>query len=265
VSTDRPRASPFEGIAANAQQTETYGIAADGTPLHWETLQPSGSGPWPFVLLIHGGGFKAGDTHLPFNACAQDVVNAGYFAASIEYRLAPPGQLLGQTSDDRFPDQTNDIELAAAAARADFRCNGKVFAIGGSAGASHPAWLAGRNVVNAAVLMSPAMQFDDPVSLQNSNFSHDVTNYAPNNLSAASPINVLASHAAPNFLMAFEQDSMPAPQYLLTVAKLAALAASFDSWLLPGQGHSFDAWPTIKSQAITFRNAHRGRLASPAG
>src|SRR6201993_359354 len=41
---------PFNGIAANVQQTETYGIAADGTPLHWETLQPSGSGPWPFVL-----------------------------------------------------------------------------------------------------------------------------------------------------------------------------------------------------------------------
>ncbi len=93
MSTDRPRASPFDGIAANAQQTETYGIANDGTPLHWETLQPSGTGPWPFVLLIHVGGFKAGDTHLPFNACAQDVVNAGYFAASIEYRLAPPGQL----------------------------------------------------------------------------------------------------------------------------------------------------------------------------
>ena len=120
-------------------------------------------------------------------------------------------------------------------------------------------------MANAAVLMSPAMQFDDPVSLQNSNFSHDVTNYAPNNLSAASPINVLASHSAPIFLMAFQQDSMPAPQYLLTVAKLAALGASFDSLLLPGQGHSFDAWPTIKDQAITFLNAHRGHLASPAG
>jgi acetyl esterase/lipase len=175
------------------------------------------------------------------------------------------GSSLGQTSDGRFPDQPNDIELPPAAARADFRCNGEVFAIGGSAGASHSAWLAGKNVVNAAVLMSPAMQFDDPVSLQNSNFSHDVTNYAPNNLSAASPINVLASHAAPIFLMAFQQDSMPAPQYLLTVAKLAALGASFDSLLLPGQGHSFDAWPTIKDQAITFLNAHRGRLASPAG
>ena len=248
---------PFNGIAANAQQTETYGIANDGTPLHWETLQPSGSGPRPFVLLIHGGGFKAGDTHLPFNTCAQDVVNAGYFAASIEYRLAPPGHLLGQMSDGRFPDQPNDIELAAMAARADPRCNGEVFAIGGSAGASHSAWLAGKHLVNAAVLMSPAMEFDDPTSLRNSNFNHDVTNYAPNNLSAASPINVLASHAAPIFLVAFQQDSIPAPRYLLTVAKLAALGVPPDSQLLPGQGHSFDAWPTIKGQAITFLNAHR--------
>jgi len=36
-----------------------------------------------------------------------------------------------------------------------------------------------KNLVNAAVLMSPAMQFDDPVSLQNSNFSHDVTKLGP--------------------------------------------------------------------------------------
>ena len=41
------------------------------------------------------------------------------------------GSSLGQTSDGRFPDQPNDIELAAMAARADFRCNGEVFAIGG--------------------------------------------------------------------------------------------------------------------------------------
>src|SRR5438132_7630438 len=208
----------FLSRTAISQQIETYGIADDGTPLHWKILLPSGSGPWPFALAIHGGGFKSGDPGLPFNVCAQDLVNAGYFVACPEYRLAPPGQLVGQTSDGRFPDQTNDVMLAVAKAKADLRCNGEVFAVGGSAGASHSAWLAGKHLVNAAVLMSPAMEFDDPTSLRNSNFNHDVTNYAPNNLSAASPINVLASHSAPIFLVAFQQDSMPAPQYVLTVA-----------------------------------------------
>jgi len=224
----------------------------------------AGVAPWPFALAIHGGGFKSGDPGLPFNVCAQDLVNAGYFVACPEYRLAPPGQLVGQTSDGRFPDQTNDVMLAVAKAKADLRCNGEVFAVGGSAGASHSAWLAGKHLVNAAVLMSPAMQFNDPVSLKNSNFNHDVNNYAPNNLSAASPLGMLTTNDSPIFVAAYQQDSMPAPQYNLTVADLVRLGAPHNSLLLAGQGHSFDMWPTIKDQAIAFLNAHRGHHESNA-
>ena len=41
-------------------QTEVYGTASDGTVLHWVVYQPSTPGPWPTVLVIHGGGFIDG-------------------------------------------------------------------------------------------------------------------------------------------------------------------------------------------------------------
>ena len=102
-------------------QTEVYGTASDGTVLHWVVYQPSTPGPWPAVLVIHGGGFFAGspDSSLESVVCAQDLAAAGYIAFSIEYRLAPPGALPGQISDGRFPDQSDDVKLAMRTARAD--------------------------------------------------------------------------------------------------------------------------------------------------
>ena len=67
-------------------------------------------GPWPAVLVIHGGDFYTGspDSSMESIVCAQDLTAAGYIAFSIEYRLAPPGALPGQISDGRFPDQTDN-------------------------------------------------------------------------------------------------------------------------------------------------------------
>ena len=139
---------PFSGIrrlhfvsagtssSDSTTQTEVYGTASDGTVLHWIVYQPSTPGPWPTVLVIHGGGFNAGspDSSSESITCGQDLAAAGYIAFSIEYRLAPPGALHGQTSDGRFPDQSDDVKLAVRTARLDPRCNGQVGAVGGSAG-----------------------------------------------------------------------------------------------------------------------------------
>ena len=48
----------------------------------------SGDGPFPTILLIHGGGFRAGDRHGYDGLCLR-FAQQGYVAATVEYRLAP--------------------------------------------------------------------------------------------------------------------------------------------------------------------------------
>jgi NAD(P)-dependent dehydrogenase (short-subunit alcohol dehydrogenase family) len=120
---------------------EVYGIAPDGTELQWVVYTPTGRGPWPAVLVIHGGGFKGGGP-ASCAIAALDLADAGYIAYAIEYRLAPNGLIAGQVSDGRFPQQSDDVKMAVRAARADPRGNGQVGAVGGSAGGYHTAFVA---------------------------------------------------------------------------------------------------------------------------
>jgi len=233
-------------------QIEQYGTADDGTPLHWTVVLPGTSGTHTGILLIPGGEFKL--LHpIPLNV-SQDLANANYLVFNqVEHRTAPHGKKLpGQMSTGQFPDQTNDVTIAANAARTDPRSNGKVFVIGGSSGASHAEWLGALALVDAAVLFSPATQYDDPVSLQDSQFANDVNNYAPNNLAAASPDSVLMTTSAPIFIASFSQDEIPAPQYNLAVAKLTSLGIPFQAILISGRGHAYAAWSHVKSQVLAF-------------
>lgn len=52
---------------------------------------PIGDGPFPAVLMIHGGGWSAGDRS-EYSDAAKRLARSGYVTASIEYRLTPAGQ-----------------------------------------------------------------------------------------------------------------------------------------------------------------------------
>lgn len=47
-----------------------------------------GDGPFPAILCIHGGGFRAGDRH-GYDALCLRLARRGYVAITIDYRLAP--------------------------------------------------------------------------------------------------------------------------------------------------------------------------------
>ncbi|MDQ3545412.1 MAG: alpha/beta hydrolase, partial [Verrucomicrobiota bacterium] len=159
----------FAGRSGDNSPTasEVYAFASDGTPLQWTVYTPSGTGPWPAVLVIHGGNFYGGDpSDNGVVTCAQDLADAGYIAFAITYRLAPPGSIPGQRSTGQFPEQYDDVHLAVAAARADQRSNGQVGAVGGSAGATHASWTAitgtpGADKLDVGVCLSGAYDFAD--------------------------------------------------------------------------------------------------------
>ncbi len=167
--------------------------------------------------------------------CARALAESGYLAFSISYRLAPPGLIPGQKSTGQFPEQYDDVHLAVAAARNDPRSNGKVGAVGGSAGATHGVWCAATGVpgvdrLDAVVGLSGAYDFAD--------FSPDpglkffietVTNYVDvpetdtRALRAASPAWVVTADVAPLYLIDSEEDTMPSVQLENLVTHLTAV------------------------------------------
>lgn len=255
---------------------EVYGLAPDGTELHWVVYTPTTPGPWPAVLVIHGGGFKGGGP-ASGAACALDLANAGYLALSMEYRLAPNGGLVGQTSDGRYPQQTDDVKMAIRAARADARCNGQVGAVGGSAGGHHTAYCSvtgtkGDDRLDVGVSLSGAYDFTDFSGDPNINtFINDVTNYVGVTefetaaLLAASPVNFVDTQAAPLFLINSEQDTMPFSQLADMTTRLDSLGiTAYQQLTLPGSLHSFDYWSLVKDQVIAFLDARFAGVPFPS-
>ena len=284
------RAAPRLGCAAPV--IEQYGIGGT-TPLRWKAFVPNDRLKHPAVIVIHGGGFYSGD----FNDLEtdQDLVCAGFCVFDIEYRLAPPGRLRGQGRDlGRYPEQTDDVATAIRAARSPARgsvafgrVNGKVGAVGGSAGGSHAAYCAaaptlGGDQFDAAVLLSGAYDFHDPASLIDTRcatFGSDVRNYVGclpgpacdgngGLLDLASPYRRFTRSSSPVFIVASNLDPMPPNQFTILVNLVASIGVPNCEHSLiiqtPGPdgctGHSFDLWPDVSAQAIAFLN---GFLQTP--
>ncbi len=64
--------------------------------------RPQGNGPFPAVLCIHGGGFRAGSRD-GYNGLIKRLAERGYVAATCSYRLAPKYQ---------FPAAVHDVKAA---------------------------------------------------------------------------------------------------------------------------------------------------------
>jgi len=80
---------------------------AGGTPLRLDLVTPSGDGPHPVVVLVHGGGWRAGEkAHLDVES--RVLAGLGYAAATVDYRLVP----------HRFPAAVADVRCAVRWLRA---------------------------------------------------------------------------------------------------------------------------------------------------
>ena len=68
-----------------------------------------GTGPFPAVICIHGGGFRAGSRE-GFNGLCLQLAEKGYVAVTVSYRLAPKYQ---------FPGAVHDVKAAVRWLRAN--------------------------------------------------------------------------------------------------------------------------------------------------
>lgn len=100
-----------------------------GESLQLNLARPkTGTGPFPAILCIHGGGFRAGKRD-SYDALCLKLADHGYVAATVTYRLAPKHQ---------FPAAVHDTKAAVRWLRANagkYHINSdKIGVTGGSAG-----------------------------------------------------------------------------------------------------------------------------------
>jgi len=72
----------------------------DGVPLRAEVYVPRGAGPFPGVVVIHGGAWCVGSRY-QLGRAAGEMAAHGYTAVAIEYRLAPKHKFPAQLEDCR--------------------------------------------------------------------------------------------------------------------------------------------------------------------
>lgn len=143
---DPPEEPVLPGASVLPAVYQPSNYSSDPTTLRRAIFKPTGTGPWPAVVLIHAAQYRGGGVLEPQELldAASDLNTAGYIVFSVDHRLAPPGLIKNQPShlgvaSGRPPQQTNDIKQQILAARAHSKCNGTVFVIGGSSGAAHAA------------------------------------------------------------------------------------------------------------------------------
>lgn len=122
-------------------------LTVGGIQLRMDVRIPEGSGPFPVVLVVHGGAFVQGEkTQGNVVEWAKTLAANGFVSAAVDYRLT--GQFI---SPPAFPGPVQDLKCAIRVLRAQasrFRINiDKVFVLGGSAGGYFASMLGATNGV----------------------------------------------------------------------------------------------------------------------
>ncbi len=139
---DQP-APPSMRTAYTVERDLVYTPADWPQPLLADVYRPQGDGPFPSVLLIHGGAWKRGD-RAQVEGLAERIAARGYLVVNITYRLVPAYI---------YPAQLHDVQQALRWMREQGAQHGidasRIATFGYSAG-GHLAALAGQVANDAA-------------------------------------------------------------------------------------------------------------------
>ncbi|MSR59151.1 MAG: alpha/beta hydrolase [Planctomycetaceae bacterium] len=248
----------------------------DGQHLQLNLARPkAGNGPFPAIICIHGGGFRAGHRD-GYNALCLKLAEHGYAAATVSYRLAPKYQ---------FPAAVHDVKAAVRWLRANagkYSIDPKrVGSTGGSAG-GHLAQFLG---VTAGV---PMFEGEGDHLDQSSHVDCVVNVYGPSDFTKSYGKSVDAAEVLPLFLggnleTARHKHILSSPLYWVTpqsaptlcihgtedkyvayeqaewlIERLKAADVESELLTLPGAGHGFKGDDAVKADQalIVFFDKH---------
>jgi len=240
--------APTRGLAADFHDVQYE--KADGVSLMLDAHIPDGQGPFPAAILVHGGGWVAGDKQQYITYIFQPLTDAGFAWFSINYRLAP---------QFRFPADAEDVEAAiryvkANAGKYNVDIN-RLVLIGESAGGHLVSYVGARNrpdsSVSAVVSMYGIHDFIAAAAAWKP-FPHEVLDLfgikavnvdtAPF-LIRASPVFYISKDMPPFLLMHGSKDEdVPYEQSVEMCEKMRHAGAHCDLITIEGAPHGMDHW-----------------------
>jgi len=224
--------------------------AIDGVQLTVDVHLPNGAGPFPAAILVHGGGWVAGDKQQYITYIFEPLSNAGFAWFSINYRLAP---------NYTFPADAEDVEEAirwvkANAAKYHVDTN-RIALIGESAGGHLVSFVGARQAPGtrvAAVVSMYGIHDFISASLQWKPIPTEImqlfgikavdADTAPV-LIRASPVTYVKKEMPPFLLMHGSKDEdVPYEQSVEMCQKMKQSGASCELITIEGAPHGMDHW-----------------------
>lgn len=237
--------------AKNGIRRDVEYSRAGGESLKMDLCLPDGNGPFPAVILVHGGGWSGGDKTKGVDPLFTPLSKSGVGWISINYRLAPK---------HHYPAAVQDIEAAVRWVKehaGELRVDPHRLALLGESAGGH---LAAMAVVRAKddTRVAAAVLFYAPVDLQADTErrgglsfslrglfgrSYEVNEEVKVLLRAASPINDVHSGVPPFLLIHGTADmSVPYDQSIQLQAKLKAAGVSYDLITIDDGVHGMARW-----------------------
>jgi dipeptidyl aminopeptidase/acylaminoacyl peptidase len=221
---------------------EVSGTAPDGYPVHGWVVKPAGKGPFPVLLVIHGGPFAQYGYRL-FDE-AQVYAGAGYAVVMGNPRgSAGYGEAHGRAIVfDKGNLDSADLLALLDAALADPELDGdRVGVLGGSYGGFMTSWLVGHtDRFRAAISERAVNAFDsfEGSSDIGAKFLEVYVGTDPERVKAQSPLTYADKIETPMLLIHSEEDwRCPLEQAQRLFVTLKLRRAEVEMLVFPGEGH----------------------------
>lgn len=223
---------------------------AGGIDLTLDASIPDGAGPFPAAILVHGGGWVAGDKQQYITYVFEPLSKAGFAWFSINYRLAPQYQ---------FPAPTDDVEQAIRYIRENARKYNidaeRIALIGESAGGHLVSYVGARNRPGSQVaavvslygihdFITAAMEWKPfPQEVLELFGIKQVNAETAQLLIKASPVMYVSKDMPPFLLIHGSKDEdVPYDQSVEMCARMKQAGSVCDLITIPGAPHGMDHW-----------------------
>lgn len=237
-------------------KTEIEFARVGSVSLTLDAWTPNGPGPFPGVIIVHGGGFTRGDKQMFVRPLFDPLTKGGFAWFTINYRLAP---------DHKFPAAVEDVERAIRYIKkhaAEYHVDpARLALVGESAGGHLVSYVGaeGRGDTRVAAVVSfygphdlTAMSATEaPEPIRAFLGIQDLTPEAREKLREASPINHVKKGMPPYLLIHGTADQLvPYQQSVRMCEKMRQAGNSCELYTVSGALHGVGTWekdPALQS------------------